>query len=129
MRRLKVYMPDKSEANKLESSQLIEEIYAKAKAKKAKVVLPEGEDIRTLQAARRIQDSQLAQPIVLGNEDELVALAKTNNIPLSDIELINPETSNKVDEYAERYAKRLPCRVQCSCRKLATTMSTCRRSW
>ncbi len=87
-------------------SQLLEQIYAKAKAKQAKVVLPEGEDPRTLEAARKIQDSQLAHPIVLGKPDELEKIAKEHNLSLDQIEIINPETSDKLDVYSEGYVNR-----------------------
>lgn len=96
MRRLKLSM----------QSQLIQQIYTKAKEKKAKVVLPEGNDPRILEAARRIQDKQLAHPIVLGNTDAINKLAKDNNISLADIEIIDPETSSKVNAYAQSYIVR-----------------------
>ena len=52
-------------------SQLIQNIYVRAKDKKARVVLPEGDDPRVLQAARRMLDEGLATPIVLGKPDDI----------------------------------------------------------
>jgi len=87
-------------------SQLIQNIYSKAAAKQAKVVLPEGDDPRLLKAARRMLDEGLATPIVLGNEDTINTLAKDSGLSLTDIEIIDPEKSDKINDYAERYLAR-----------------------
>lgn len=88
------------------TSQLIQSIYARAAEKKARVALPEGDDIRTLQAARKIQDIGLATPIVLGDPETLQALAKDNNVTIDDIEVISPQSSPKLDAYKEAFVAR-----------------------
>ncbi len=96
MRRLMPYM----------NSQLIQNIYARAAEKKARIVLPEGGDIRTLQAAQKIQDLALATPIVIGNPDAIAALAKENNLTIGKFEIVNPETSDKLDAYKQSFVER-----------------------
>ena len=49
------------------------QIVERAKAEKQTIVLPEGSDIRTVQAARMIMDEGIADVIILGSEDEILA--------------------------------------------------------
>jgi len=50
-----------------------------------KVVLPEGDDIRVLAAARSLIDREIAQPIVLGAPDVLTKSAVATGIDLHGI--------------------------------------------
>lgn len=70
-------------------------------SKKQKIVLPEGNDSRVLEAARKATDEGVAQVIVLGDEDEILRLAKEQGISLEGIEIINPRKSPKLEEYAK----------------------------
>ena len=70
---------------------LFERLAAKAKAHPQKLVLPEGTEPRTLQAADMIIADKLANIILLGDKEEILAKAKELN--LSNIEeatIINP---------------------------------------
>lgn len=78
----------------------------KARGKNLSVVLPEGRDERVLQAARRLKDQDIARPIVLGTPEQIEAALEKARVDLSDIEIINPKTSDKLDVYAERYSRR-----------------------
>lgn len=70
-------------------------------SKKQRIVLPEGNDSRVLEAARKATDEGVAQVIVLGDEDEILRLAKEQGISLEGIEIINPRKSPKLEEYAK----------------------------
>ncbi len=70
------------------------------------VVLPEGHDERILQAARKLKDRDLARPIVLGNPARVEAAAAKAGISLRDMETIDPQGSDRLDEYASRYGER-----------------------
>jgi len=70
---------------------LIETIKTKAKKDIKKIVLPEGEEARTIAAAKIIRDEGLAVPVLLGDPA---------GIDAEGIEIINPETSDKADQYA-----------------------------
>ena len=67
-----------------------------AKADKKTVVLPEGEDPRTIAAARQIVDEGLANLVVLG--DPAV-------IDLPGVTVIDPKTSDKHEAYAQKFAE------------------------
>ena len=53
---------------------LIENIIARAKANKQRIVLPEGTEKRTLQAADKLITDGVADIILLGNPDEITTL-------------------------------------------------------
>jgi malate dehydrogenase (oxaloacetate-decarboxylating)(NADP+) len=55
-----------------------------------RVVLAEGEDRRTIRAARILADDGIAMPILLGNRDRIRAKADSERISLDDIELEDP---------------------------------------
>lgn len=86
--------------------ELIEQLIARAKANKQRIVLPEGTEERTLKAANQILTDGVADLIILGNVDEIHELAKQwglGNIDKATI--IDPATSPKKEEYAELLAE------------------------
>ncbi len=80
---------------------LIESIIARAKSNKQRIVLPESLEERTLTAADRAVADQLAEIILIGNRDEILAKAKELNLThVEEATIIDPKTSPKTDEYA-----------------------------
>ena len=75
----------------------------KIRGKNLSVVLPEGNDERIIHAARRIKDENIARPIVLGKPEQITAAVQKASVSLDDIETLNPRTSEKLDDYAQRY--------------------------
>jgi len=84
-------------------SVFIQQIIDAAKVKKSTVVLPEGTDERVLEAAHVINQEQIASVILLGNEQEMTTWFSTKGYDLSGITLINPETSDRLEEYAHTF--------------------------
>jgi phosphate acetyltransferase len=81
-----------------------EKMISKAKTKKKKLVLPEGTEPRTLQAARTILDDGLVSELyVIGNEKEVSEAAATVDVDTSGFVIIDPETSEMLEEFAEEY--------------------------
>jgi phosphate acetyltransferase len=69
-----------------------------------RLVLPEGQDLRVLQAAELIvKEKFTTELVVLGNPDELAKLAKSNGVNLAGVTLFDPKTSPKLEEYAETF--------------------------
>ena len=75
----------------------------KVKGKNLSVVLPEGNDERIILAARRIKDENIATPIILGKPEKIAAAVEKASVKLDGIETINPRTSEKLDDYAQKY--------------------------
>ena len=59
---------------------LIEQIIARAKSNKQRIVLPEAEEERTLTAADRVLADDIADLILIGNPEKVNALAKEKGI-------------------------------------------------
>ncbi|BAI81270.1 phosphate acetyltransferase [Deferribacter desulfuricans SSM1] len=76
---------------------LMQNYWEKAKELQKTIVLPEGNDERTIEAANTLLENKLAKVIVLGNENELKDKLKPG------IEIINPETSSYLQEFAQTY--------------------------
>lgn len=74
----------------------IERIREQAKASLKTIVLPETTDERVLKAAEIIKKEQIAKIVLLGNQEKL----KNTDFDFSGVEIINPESSPKVEEYA-----------------------------
>lgn len=68
-----------------------------------KIVFPEGEDVRILSAAARLKSDDILIPIILGDVKTINKLAKVNNIDLTGIGVINPETINNFDFYVKKF--------------------------
>ena len=80
---------------------VIDRIKEKARSKTMRIVLPEGDEPRTVQAAARIRDEGLARVILLGNRDKIAAMAGGVDADITDIETIDPATSPKAAVYAQ----------------------------
>ena len=81
---------------------LIENIIARAKSNKQRIVLPESLEERTITAADRALADDLADIILIGNKQEILSYADSlglNNIGKATI--VDPATSEKTEEYAQ----------------------------
>ncbi|MBP5514456.1 MAG: phosphate acetyltransferase [Bacteroidaceae bacterium] len=80
---------------------LIEKIIARAQSNRQRIVLPESLEERTLTAADRAVADQLAEIILIGNREEILARAKELNLThIEGATIIDPKTSEKTNEYA-----------------------------
>ena len=82
---------------------VITNIKEKAKSKKKRVVLPEGTEERMILATKRILTEGLAEVTLLGDENEINELAKSHQLDLGKVKVINPSTSSEFDECTEEY--------------------------
>ncbi|MGB7769287.1 MAG: phosphate acetyltransferase [Verrucomicrobiia bacterium] len=68
-----------------------------------RVVFPEGEEPRILQAARQFYALRLGAPIVLGDAEKVRAIAEGLNLPLEGIRIIHPPVSEDLENFANRF--------------------------
>lgn len=89
----------------MEFKGILNDIVEKAKLKKAKIVLPESNDIRVIEAANIIQQENIAQVILIGNKEEIIRLCHARNIYSLDenIIVINPATYEKYNYYVNEF--------------------------
>lgn len=81
-------------------SKFIKDVLVKAKEHYKTIVLPEGEDLRVLQAAHIINKDKICKIIILGDEAQIKADFAKNGWNIEGIEIINPATSPKLKDYA-----------------------------
>ena len=72
-----------------------------AKSNVKKIVLPEGDEERTLKAAEIIHSEKIAELILVGSKDVIEANAKAFGVNLEGIRIEDPATSEKTKTYAE----------------------------
>ncbi len=80
---------------------MVDDIKKKAQSKLMTIVLPEGDEPRTVQAAKIIIDEGLAKPVLIGKKDAVESTAKETNTDITGIEIIDPENSPKSADYAK----------------------------
>ena len=80
-------------------SKIMDAIIAEAKTRGKHIVLAEGEEMRIIQAAAIVAQEKIAKITLLG--DERVIKAKAEDADLSEVEIVNPLTSEKAAEYAD----------------------------
>ena len=78
----------------------IEEVKQRAKNELKTIILPEATDVRVLKATETVLKEGFAKIILIGNETEILAKAKENEINVEGATIIDPLTSSKKDEYA-----------------------------
>lgn len=79
---------------------LLPDLFDSARKRLRKIVLPEGDDSRVLAAACRLRDDNLALPVILGTPKMVAVLAGAAGLDISEIEIIDPRTSDDLDFYA-----------------------------
>ena len=85
---------------------LLEHIVARAKSDKQRIVLPEATEERTLRAADRVLADDIANLILIGNPDEISALAATWDLHnIGKATIVDPENNPKSEEYAALLAE------------------------
>ena len=77
---------------------------AKAASSPKRLVLPEGSEERIIRTARILLDEKLASRVtLLGNIADIQEKAMSFGIDIGDIEIINTETNQNLDKYADVY--------------------------
>lgn len=83
--------------------EFIKLIRNKAKERKRTIVLPEGSEDRMIRASEIIQKEEIADLILLGDENQIRGKAEKLGVDLGNVNIINPEKSPDFDAYAETY--------------------------
>jgi phosphate acetyltransferase len=77
----------------------IDNIKKRAKANKKTIVLPETEDMRTLEAAHKILSEDIANIILIGDRSQI--LKKAKDFDLSKAKFVDPYSCDKLNEYVD----------------------------
>ncbi len=89
------------------SREVVRRLFEKARNNPRRIVFPEGEQYKILQAAQIAVEDGVAHPILLGNKEKIKQIAEEHNVDMSDFEIVDPANFDKIDTYAEAlYAMR-----------------------
>ncbi|MGH9711911.1 MAG: phosphate acetyltransferase [Candidatus Acidiferrales bacterium] len=86
--------------------ELLDKLKNRARATPQRIVLPEGEDDRVIQAAARVSAERYAKLTLLGRANTIRAAAGRLEIKLDGIEILDPLASPRLDAYAQIYLER-----------------------
>lgn len=80
---------------------LLKHMTERALQRQRRIVLPEGTEVRTLTAANRIIGEGLAKVTLIGNPDEILAIADANGLEaISNATFVNPADPAVISRYA-----------------------------
>ncbi len=83
----------------------LHDIMEQAQAAHKRIVLPEGDEPRTLKAAERILEHNTAELILLGNPDAVRHQASLVGADISKAEIVNPAESEYLTDFTTTYAE------------------------
>lgn len=81
---------------------ILEKIRAKAKTAQKHIVLPEGDEPRTVQAAAQVAQQGIAKVTLVGDMLKIQAIAKENNVTLDGVDIVDPLTDKNTPTYIEK---------------------------
>jgi phosphate acetyltransferase len=85
---------------------ILERIRQRAAEARKHVVLPEGEEDRTIVAAAMIRAASLARVTLVGNEQKIRDRAAAIGAAIGDTPVVEPQTSPRFEEYARLFYER-----------------------
>ncbi|QIO25331.1 NADP-dependent malic enzyme [Haloarcula sp. JP-L23] len=91
---------ERLEARLGKSREMMRVVLNKAKSDPKRVVLAEGDDEKMIRAAYQLVEQGIAQPVLLGDADEIEATRRRFGLEFDPV-VVDPETAD-VEEYADR---------------------------
>jgi phosphate acetyltransferase len=82
---------------------ILEQLRRRAAADLQHIVLPEGEDPRTVQAAAICARASLAKITILGNEEKVRSLAQANSINLNGVDIVDHRKTDDFEKMVQFY--------------------------
>ena len=80
---------------------ILNQMLARAKANPQRIVLPEGDEPRTLEAANILLKDKIAQLILIGDPDKIRSMAAERGFEyISEAKIVDPLRDAKMPEYA-----------------------------
>ncbi len=79
-------------------------VYAKARKRVARIVFPEGNQLKILQAVQILKEEGICEPILLGDAAPIQRLIEEYRLgELKNVPVIDPEASERFEQYVARY--------------------------
>ncbi|MFT4246076.1 MAG: phosphate acetyltransferase [Micrococcaceae bacterium] len=83
----------------------LHELIERARSQRRHIVLPEGNDVRILEAAEIIKRRDICALTILGDEEAVQQLASSKGINISGIDIIDPTKSDLLEGFTKEYAE------------------------
>ncbi|MGN0582445.1 MAG: phosphate acyltransferase, partial [Oscillospiraceae bacterium] len=80
----------------------IDVLKEKAKSSVKTIVLPETEDMRTLEATEKILKEGIAKVVLVGNEETVKKSAAEGGFDITGAQIVDPATSEKTQGYIDK---------------------------
>jgi phosphate acetyltransferase len=85
---------------------IVQNFIKMAQSKPARIVYPEAQDPRILEAVTQVRDKGIARPVLIGNKTEVASHAEQLGLSLEGIEIIDSKTDIRLESYASAYAQK-----------------------
>src|SRR5689334_22382894 len=82
---------------------ILQKLRERAAADPQHIILPEGEDVRTVQAASMCAGDRIAKITLLGSEEKIRSLAAESNSNLNGVEILDHRKSHDIAKLASLY--------------------------
>jgi phosphate acetyltransferase len=79
----------------------LQSVYAKLRRHPKRIVFPDGNDPRVIRAARMFNDRGLGVAVLIGNRENIAAVAEANGVSLDKVAIVDPETSSEMPRFLE----------------------------
>ena len=86
-----------------EKNTFVDQLRKVVYGKGVRVVLPESEETRILEAAIIVQRDNLAVPIIIGDREKMLQVSREHGLDVSQIDIVSPEESGSFDKYVSLY--------------------------
>jgi phosphate acetyltransferase len=84
---------------------VMRELQERAKGSQKRVLFPEGNEERIIRAAKRILQEEIANPILLGSEEQIEKVSTRIGLDLSKIKVISYSSLPNLDTYVDIYCQ------------------------
>lgn len=85
--------------------EFIEKVYDRARRSQKRILLPEGEEVRTLKAVETVLKERACVPIITGNPGRISDIAGKEGIDISGAEIIDIESPKYLEKYVALYCE------------------------
>jgi malate dehydrogenase (oxaloacetate-decarboxylating)(NADP+) len=80
-------------------------IHKARRTPQARIVFPEGNQFKIIQAAQMCLEEGIAQPILIGKTAEIKSIAQENGMSLDGLHVVDPSTDSRTAQYTDLYYK------------------------
>ncbi len=80
-------------------------IHIAQRLKSGKVVFSEGNNIKIQRAAQLVREMDIANPVLIGNPEEILPMMEDHNIDSTGIEIVSPANWEKSEFYVDEFYK------------------------